>query len=99
MVRVYAAALNIEDFYVVNGWAAGYNFWKLNPVEALNKAWSRTRGRPTNLKSESNHGGYTEKEPDQILQVFKLSHFRFQFYDRKRNRNIFIGLIRLNNFL
>ena len=67
MVQVYAAALNIEDFYIVNGWAAGYNFWKLSPFEAANKAYSRTLGRPTNLKSESNHGGYTEKEPRQIF--------------------------------
>ena len=62
MVQVYAAALNIDDFHIVNGWGAGYNLWKLNPFEAINKAYSRTRGRPTNLKSESNHGGYTEKE-------------------------------------
>ena len=72
MVQVYAAALNIDDFHIVNGWAAGYNFWKLNPYEAFNKAYSRSRGRPTNLKSESNHGGYTEKETRLIFYFYVI---------------------------
>ena len=72
MVQVYAAALNIDDFHIVNGWGAGYNLWKLNPFEAINKAYSRTRGRPTNLKSESNHGGYTEKETRLIFSYYVI---------------------------
>ena len=72
MVQVYAAALNIEDFHIVNGWAAGYNLWKFNPYEAVNKAYSRSRGRPTNLKSESNHGGYTEKGTGHIFSNYVI---------------------------